>query len=116
MGEFLRLADIDELAEGEMKKYRVQDKDILVTKTGGKYYAVQNKCPHLGGDLSRGKLEGNIVTCPRHGSQFNLVDGSTVRWMKGEGLISKIGKFLKSPRPLETYNIKLEGRDIMLET
>ncbi|MFC2018084.1 Rieske (2Fe-2S) protein [Chloroflexota bacterium] len=115
MGKLLRLADIDELAEGEMRKYPVQDKEILVARIGGKYYAVHNKCPHLGGDLSGGKLQGTVLTCPRHGSQFDLVDGSVVRWMKGDGLISKIGKFLKSPRPLETYNIKFEGRDILVE-
>ena len=115
MGNLLRLADIDELAEGEMKKYRVQDTEILLARIGGKYYAVQNKCPHFGGDLSSGELDGTIVTCPRHGSQFNLVDGSVMRWMKGDGLVSKVGKLLKSPRPLEIYNIKLEGRDIMVE-
>lgn len=115
MGELLRLADIDEMAEGEMKKYRVQEKEIMVANIGGKYYAVQNKCPHFGGDLSGGKLEGTIITCPRHGSQFDLADGSVVRWMKGEGLISKVGKLLKSPRPLETYNIQLKDRDIMVE-
>lgn len=115
MQNFSRIAGIDDLAEGEVKKYQVQDMEILMARIGGKYYAVQNKCPHLGGDLAGGKLEGTVLTCPRHGSQFDLVDGSVVRWMKGEGLISKLGKMLKSPRPLVTYNINIEGRDILVE-
>ena len=115
MGKLIRLASIDDLPEGDMKNYQVQDIEILIAKIGGKYYATQNKCPHFGGELSKGKLEGSIVTCPRHGSQFNLTDGSVVRWLKGTGLISSIGKTLKSPQKLITYSVKIEGQDIMVE-
>ncbi len=115
MGKLIRLANINELAEGTMKKYHVEDKEVLIAKVEGKYYAAQNKCPHFGGDLSTGKLEGTIVTCPRHGSQFNLTDGSVVRWLKGTGLISSIGKTLKSPQKLSTYQIKVDGQDITVE-
>jgi len=115
MGKLTRIANINDLTEGTMKKYQVQGTEILIARIEGKYYAAQNKCPHLGGDLSKGKLEGNIVTCPRHGSQFNLTDGSVVRWLKGTGLISVIGKTLKSPRKLITYNTKIDGQDIMME-
>jgi 3-phenylpropionate/trans-cinnamate dioxygenase ferredoxin subunit len=115
MGKLIRVANTNGLSEGTMKKYQVQDTEILIARIGGKYYATQNKCPHFGGDLSKGKLEGSIVTCPRHSSQFNLTDGSVVRWLKGTGLISSIGKALKSPQKLITYNIKIEGQDIMVE-
>ena len=115
MGKLNRIANTNDLSEGTMKKYQVQDTEMLIARIGGKYYATQNKCPHFGGDLSKGKLEGSIVTCPRHGSQFNLTDGSVVRWLKGSGLISSIGKTLKSPQKLTTYNIKIEGQDIMVE-
>jgi 3-phenylpropionate/trans-cinnamate dioxygenase ferredoxin component len=115
MGKLTRIAKTNDLSEGIMKKYQVEGTEILVARIEGKYYATQNKCPHFGGDLSKGKLEGSIVTCPRHGSQFNVIDGSVVRWMKGSGLISSIGKTLKSPRRLITYNAKVEGQDIMVE-
>jgi 3-phenylpropionate/trans-cinnamate dioxygenase ferredoxin subunit len=115
MGKLTRIAKTNDLSEGTMKKYQVEGTEILVARIEGKYYATQNKCPHFGGDLSKGKLEGSIVTCPRHGSQFNVIDGSVVRWMKGSGLISSIGKTLKSPRKLITYNTKVEGQDIMVE-
>jgi 3-phenylpropionate/trans-cinnamate dioxygenase ferredoxin subunit len=115
MGKLTRLANISDLAEGTVKKYQVEDKEVLIAKVEGKYYAAQNKCPHFGGDLSKGKLEGTIVTCPRHGSQFNLTDGSVVRWLKGTGLISSIGKTLKSPQKLSTYQIKVDGQGIIVE-
>ena len=115
MGKLTRLANISDLAEGTVKKYQVEDKEVLIAKVEGKYYAAQNKCPHFGGDLSKGKLEGTIVTCPRHSSQFNLTDGSVVRWLKGTGLISSIGKTLKPPQKLSTYQLKADGQDIMVE-
>jgi len=115
MGKLTRLASTSDLTEGNMKSYQVQGIEILIARIEGKYYAAQNKCPHFGGDLSKGKLEGTIVTCPRHGSQFNLADGNVVRWLKGAGLLSAIGKTLKSPQKLTTYNVKIIGQDIMLE-
>ena len=115
MGKLNRVASIDELPEGTMKKYQAQDTEILIARIGGRYYATQNKCPHFGGDLSKGKLEGNIVTCPRHSSQFNLIDGSVIRWLKVTGLMSSIGKTLKSPHKLITYSIKIEGQDLIVE-
>ena len=115
MGKLTRIANINDLTDGTMKKYQVQGIDIFIARIEGKYYAAQNKCPHFGGDLSKGKLEGIIVTCPRHGSQFNVTDGSVVRWLKGSGLISIIGKTLKSPHELNTYNTKIEGQDILVE-
>ena len=69
----------------------------------------------MGGKLAEGRLEGTIVTCPRHGSRFDLADGSAVRWLQGSGLLSRIGTALKSPRPLKTYNVKVEHGEILVE-
>ncbi len=115
MGKLTRIANISDFNEGTMRSYHLQGIEILLARIDGKYYAAQNKCPHFGGELAKGKLEGNVVTCPRHGSQFNLVDGDVIRWLKGTGLISSIGKTLKSPRKLTTFNVKIEGQDIMVE-
>ena len=104
-----------ELEQGAMKKVSVQGREILLARVGDKYYAVDNRCPHMRGDLSRGKLEGTIITCPRHGSQFDLSDGHVVRWLKGSGLISQVGKALRSPKSTSVYNVKIEGDRIMIE-
>ena len=60
-------------------------------------------------------LEGTVVTCPLHGSQFGLRNGEVVRWLKGTGLLSKIGKALKSPQSLTMYSVRIEGDAIMVE-
>jgi nitrite reductase/ring-hydroxylating ferredoxin subunit len=98
-----------------VKKYQVQDKEMLIAMIEGKYYAVRYKCPHFGGDLSEGKLIGPIVTCPRHGSRFNLTDGSVVHWLKGTGLVSSIAKTLKPPQKLTTYNVIFDSQEIKVE-
>jgi 3-phenylpropionate/trans-cinnamate dioxygenase ferredoxin subunit len=115
MGNFVPVAKATELADGTMKEVMVQGRPILLARVGDRYYAADGRCPHMGGVLAQGKLEGTVVTCPRHNSQFDLTDGHVVRWLKGSGLISAIGKALKSPRPLTVHQVKVEKDDILVE-
>jgi len=116
MGELLEVSKIGELKDGTMKAASVAGREILLARAGDKYYAADNRCPHMGAKLSQGKLEGTVVTCPRHSSQFDLKDGQVIRWLKGSGLVSVIGKALKSPKPLATYKVKVEDNKILIET
>lgn len=52
---------------------------LAVYHVRGHLYAVEDVCPHAGAVLSGGELEGQVLTCPRHGSQFDVSDGSRVR-------------------------------------
>jgi 3-phenylpropionate/trans-cinnamate dioxygenase ferredoxin subunit len=115
MGNFIPVAKSGELADGTMKEVTVQGRPILLAKVGDRYYAADGRCPHMAGVLTQGKLEGTVVTCPRHSSQFDLTDGHVVRWLKGSGLISAIGRTLKSPRPLTVHQVKVEKDDILVE-
>jgi len=115
MSSLLEAGKTSELQEGTMKDVTVNGREILLAKVGDKYYAATNRCSHMGGKLSRGKLEGTIVTCPLHGSQFDLKSGEVVRWLKGSGLLSKVGKALKSPRQLTTYNVNIKDDRILVE-
>ncbi|OGO21276.1 MAG: (2Fe-2S)-binding protein [Chloroflexi bacterium RBG_16_50_9] len=115
MGNFIKAGKSVEFQDGAMKKVPVKGREILVARVEGNYYAADNRCPHMGGDLSLGKLEGTIVTCPRHSSRFDLKDGKLIRWMKGSGLFYTVGKVLKSPRPLPVCNVKVEGDDVLVE-
>ncbi len=115
MAEFIEVSKTGDLKDGAMKGVNVAGHEVLLARVADKYYAGDNHCPHMGGKLSQGKLEGTVVTCPRHGSQFDLRDGRVVRWLKGSGLVSMVGKALKSPRPLTTYNVKVEDDKIWIE-
>jgi len=52
---------------------------IAVYRVGGELFACADRCPHQGATLSEGELEAGIVTCPRHGSQFDVRSGSRTR-------------------------------------
>lgn len=52
---------------------------VAVYQIDGEVCAVSDRCPHAGASLSGGELEHRIVTCPRHGSQFDVCTGERVR-------------------------------------
>jgi nitrite reductase/ring-hydroxylating ferredoxin subunit len=96
--KYIRIASLDEVPSGTMKSYSVEGKNILIANLNGRYYAIGNKCTHAGGDLSKGRLEGNVVKCPRHGSQFDLTNGK------------RIAGPAKTDEPV--YEIKVEGNNL----
>lgn len=115
MGKYVNAGNTGEFKDASKKKVSVEGQEILLARVNGNYYAVANRCPHMKGDLSAGKLDRNIVTCPRHGSQFDVRSGQVVRWLKGAGLMASVGKAIKSPKSLQTYKVKVEGENIMVE-
>jgi 3-phenylpropionate/trans-cinnamate dioxygenase ferredoxin subunit len=114
MSKFIEVARVEELKSGTMKKVFAEGHEILLARVGDKYYATDNQCPHMKGDLSQGKLEGTIVTCPRHGSQFYISDGAVVRWLKG-GLMSRLASALKMSKALRVHNVKIEDGKVLVE-
>lgn len=114
MNKFTEVAKIEELKSGTMKTVIAEGHEILLARVGDKCYAADNRCPHMKGDLSQGKLEGTVVTCPLHGSQFDISNGQVVRWLKG-GLMSKLGSALKLSKALMVYNVKVADGKVLVE-
>jgi len=115
MSDKIEVGRSGELEDGAMKEILAQGREVVVVRIKNAYYVADNRCPHMGGKLSQGKLEGFVVTCPLHGSQFDLRTGGVVRWLKGSGLVSMVAKALKPPRQLNTYNVKVENDRILIE-
>lgn len=115
MGRFIEVGTSGDLAEGTMKEVIVEGQRVLLAKIGDSYYAAEDRCPHLGARLSGGKLEGSVVTCPRHGSQFDLKDGRVIRWTDMPPVIAMIGKIIKRPRPVITYAVRVDGDRVLVE-
>lgn len=115
MGDRLEAGLVGELADGAMKEILAQGRRVLLARVGDAYLAAENRCPHMGGRLSDGKLQGAVITCPLHGSQFDLRTGEVVRWLKGGGLLSKIGTALSSPKSLTVYKVRVENGKILIE-
>lgn len=76
--EFVPVLADAELREGEMKRADAGGVPVLLVRREGTVCALAHTCSHLGGPLSEGKLEGDVVQCPWHGSRFNVRDGSVV--------------------------------------
>jgi len=76
--EFVPVLPDAELQEGELKRADARGVPVLLVRLQGAVCALAHTCSHLGGPLSEGKLEGDVVQCPWHGSRFNVRDGSVV--------------------------------------
>ena len=104
----VKVAETSEILPGQMKAVKLVEKDVLVANVNGIYYAVGNICTHMQGDLSKGMLEGNIVTCPRHKAKFDVTTGKVV---SGPKILFMHPKINDEP----AYVLKVEGKDILLE-
>jgi 3-phenylpropionate/trans-cinnamate dioxygenase ferredoxin subunit len=114
MEGFISLTTTAGIETGGMKAASVEDHEMLVAHVGDEYFVSDARCPHMGGHLSEGTLEGTVITCPRHHSQFDLRDGRVLRWTDWQGATLSVGKLLRHPRPLRTYEVHVEGEDILV--
>ena len=73
--KYTAVMDESELAENKPARAIADGVAVLLVKQGETIYALRETCTHLGGPLAEGKLEGNSITCPWHGSRFCLEDG-----------------------------------------
>ena len=89
----------DQVVEGQGFAAEVSGKEIALFRVGEKFVAIDNACPHAGGPLSQGTIEGGVVTCPWHGWTFNACTGCS---------IEPAGKEVGS------YEVKLEHGKIWL--
>lgn len=105
-----------ELREGEIKEIQVDGKSLLIINFQGHYYAVSSRCTHLGCRLSKGKLNKNILTCPCHGSKFDITNGNLVEWItRWPKIVSRITAKLGLARSLKSYPVKMKGNDIFID-
>lgn len=109
MSDFIELIAADEVPSGGMKEVERDGHVLLVAHIGDAFYITDGKCPHMGGTLAKGVLEGVVVTCPLHRSQFDLSDGHVVRWTDWKGAALSVGELIRHPRPLRTYAVKVDG-------
>ena len=68
-------AKASEIAKGFGRTVEVAGQKLALFHVGGKFYALADTCPHRGGPLGEGHLEGTQVTCPWHAWQFDVVSG-----------------------------------------
>jgi glycine betaine catabolism B len=100
MSDWVTVAKADDLPDGEMIGADVDGLQLLVANVAGRYYAIRSVCTHEGGPLADGDLDGDIVTCPWHGSQFDVTTGEVDAGPATE------------PEPV--YEVRVDGNEIQV--
>jgi nitrite reductase (NADH) small subunit len=100
MGNFVRVAGTSDLGPGQCKSVAAGERELAIFNVDGTYYAIDNTCPHRGGPLGEGFVEGKIVTCPWHGWSYDVTTGICP---------------VNTNVVVRTYPVKIEGADIQVE-
>lgn len=73
--ELVRVCAVDDVPAGESRPYTVEGYDLAIFNTGDEIYAIENRCPHMGAELSDGEVVKNSVCCADHGWLIDLETG-----------------------------------------
>ena len=94
----VRVGKATEVGQGQMRVFNVDGAKVTVANVDGRFYAFDDKCTHQGCSLATGELVGTTVTCPCHGSEFDV----------------RSGEVLEGPaeEPLASWAVELEGDDL----
>jgi nitrite reductase (NADH) small subunit len=100
MAQWHRLAAVDEVPLGSAREFMAGERVIALFNVDGALYALDGICPHAGGPLGEGTLQGPVVTCPWHGWQFDVTTGRNCL----------------NPRiEHASFPVKVEGNDVYVE-
>ena len=99
MSEFTTVARLGDIPEGQGRTFTVGDRRVAVFHAGGKYYALDDRCPHMGASLGLGEVRDGTVVCDRHLWAYRLSDGVC----------------LEAPKlRAETFEVRIDGDQIQV--
>ncbi|MBC8507957.1 MAG: non-heme iron oxygenase ferredoxin subunit [Anaerolineales bacterium] len=84
--EFVAIAGVDEIPNGERLFVEVDQEFIVVFNVAGNYYAIADLCSHDDGPLGDGEIEEYEIACPRHGARFDVRSGEALTLPAVEGI------------------------------
>ena len=96
----VKVCRLDDVPEQGNKAFEVDGVSILICRSAGQLYAVENRCSHNASALEGGKVRGHALFCPVHGARFDLRDGSTA------GALTKT--------PIRTFGVEATADDQVL--
>jgi len=99
MADFIEVTTKDKIPNGQGRMFEVNNTSIAIFNLDGKFYAINNICPHRAANLSEGYISGSIVTCPMHAWEFDVKTGN-----------SPAGEHIK----VNSYKVKVEGDKILI--
>ncbi|MGI0090279.1 MAG: Rieske (2Fe-2S) protein [Nitrososphaerales archaeon] len=127
----IEVAKLDEIPEGKMKRVHAFDTHVLLSNVHGGIYATQDSCGHQRASLSRGTLDGQIVTCPLHRAKFDVTTGRNVSGINMSmppelmqkippevmAMFQKTGEIISEIdiQPLKTYKVIVKDGSIFVD-
>ena len=101
MDEFITVANAADIGESELAGVQIGGERVAIANVGGAFHAFGNTCTHLQCSLAQGELEGTVVTCPCHGSQFDVTTGEVLRG--------------PAQQPVRSYPVRVEDDALQVE-
>jgi nitrite reductase/ring-hydroxylating ferredoxin subunit len=98
----VRIDNAKSIAPGEMQVFDIAGTKVNVASVGGQLHAFDDTCTHKACSLAKGKLDGTTVTCPCHGSQFDVTSGAVLRG--------------PAQQPVRSRMVQMEGKDLLVDS
>ncbi len=98
----IRINNAKDIGSGEMRVFDVEGTKVNVASVGGQLHAFDDTCTHKACSLAKGKLDGTTVTCPCHGSQFDVTSGAVLRG--------------PAQQPVRSRLVQVEDDDLLVES
>lgn len=98
----VRIENARGITAGEMRVFDVAGTKVNVASIAGQLHAFEDTCTHRACSLAKGTLDGTTVTCPCHGSQFDVTSGAVIR---GPARL-----------PVRSRLVRVEGDDLLVES
>lgn len=96
----VKVGSLAALPPGRVMEAEVGPNTVVICNAGGDLFAYDGICPHAGGPLGQGNLEGNILICPWHAWEYDCRTG-----------VNDYDENVK----LTPYPVKTEGDDILVD-
>lgn len=97
----MRVASKNDIPNGEALAVEAGGQPLALVRVGEDVYCIHDICTHEHAHLSEGFCEGHEIECPLHGSIFDVRTGEV--------------KSLPATEDVKTYNVKVEGDDVLVE-
>ena len=98
----VRVGYAKDVVQNGMRVFDVAGTNVNVASANGNLFAFDDRCTHFGCSLAKGKLDGTTVTCPCHGSQFDVTSGAVLRG--------------PAKQPVRSRRVQVEGEDLLVES
>ena len=98
--KYVKVAKVGDFAAVDMRSYRILARHVgIFRRSDGSFYALEAGCKHANADLTGGRREGQVLTCPWHGWKYDIETGECLWGTKTR---------------LRPYGLRIEGEDILV--